>query len=97
MAASSTGQSLRRIRIRRSVALGLLVAFLPFVIAVSSVVRSGAAMNVVVAIYCGLFVVALVVFGFSSCPRCHNLFFVAGLSNPFSSRCMHCSLPILGE
>jgi len=97
MVASSIGQSLRRIRIRRYVALGLLVAFLPFVIVFSSFVHSGAAMNVAVAIYFGLFVTALVVFGFSSCPRCHNLFFVAGLSSPFSSRCMHCGLPISGE
>lgn len=97
MAASSIGQSLRRIRIRRYVALGLLVAFLPFVAVFSSVVRFGTAMNVAVAIYFCLFVAALVVLGFSSCPRCHNLFFVAGLSNPFSSRCMHCGLPISGK
>ena len=97
MAVSGIGQGLRRIRIRRYVALGLLVAFLPFVLALSSIVRSGTAMNVAVAIYLGLFVVALVMFGFSSCPRCHNLFFVSGLSNPFSSRCMHCGLPISGE
>jgi hypothetical protein len=97
MAASSIDQALRCIRTRRYVALGLLVAFLPFVAAFSSFVHSGAAMNVAVAIYLGLFVGALAVFGFSSCPRCHNLFFVAGLSNPFSSRCMHCGLPIAGE
>ena len=97
MAASSIGQSLRRIRIRRYVALGLLIAFLPFVAALASFVHSGAAMDVAVAIYFGLFVAALVALGFSSCPRCHNLFFVAGLSNPFSSRCMHCGLPMSGE
>jgi hypothetical protein len=97
MAASTIDQALRRIRIRRYIAFGLLAAFLPFVIAFSSVVRSGATMNVAVAIYFGVFMVALIVSGFSSCPRCHNLFFVAGLANPFTSRCMHCSLPISGE
>ena len=97
MAASGIVQSLRRIRIRRCIALGMLVAFLTFVAVFAFFVHSGAAMNVAVAIYFGLFVVALVVFGFSSCPRCHNLFFVAGLANPFSPQCMHCGLPISGE
>lgn len=97
MAASSVNQSLRRIRIRRYVAFGLLVGFLPFFMAASYLLHWDTAMSAVVFIYFGIFAIAIVAFGFSQCPRCHNFFFFSWWSNPFSSRCMHCGLPISGE
>lgn len=98
MSTSNIDQSLRRIRIRRYVTFGLWAAYLPFIAALSSVVRSGKALTVVALIYLCLFMAATIVYGFSRCPRCRKLFFVSWrLSNPFSSRCLHCGLPVSGE
>ncbi|HWU77661.1 MAG TPA: hypothetical protein VN043_14245 [Rhodanobacter sp.] len=98
MADSGMDRQLRRIRMRRRIALGMPIAFLPFVFAISFVVHSGNVGNIVIGVYIVLFVVFAIVFGLSSCPRCHNLFFIgAWLANPVTSHCMNCGLRIDGE
>ena len=76
----------------------MLIVFLPFVIALSSVVHSGKVYNIIVGLYFAIFMVSNIVSGFSLCPRCRNFFFIGGwLTNPFTSHCMNCRLRIDGE
>jgi hypothetical protein len=43
----------------------------------------------------GIWVVLVVRYGFSRCPRCHKLFYTTiRWSNRFSRRCLHCGLDL---
>ena len=69
--------------------------FVPFVGAVYAVSRSEAAVWYFGITWLLLCAVSVGVVGVSRCPRCgHTFHLTAILANPFTRRCLHCSLSL---
>ena len=89
-------QPLQIIRLRRRLALWLFVLFLPWGVLVLSVLPGWVALALVIA-WGVAWLVFLVLWGRSVCPRCGRWFFaktVYGRTRAFSDACVHCDLPI---
>jgi hypothetical protein len=89
-------EGLRRIRLRRRIAFGMLAGWLPFMAVASLMLRSEHILRYFALTYMGLVALTGIACGYSSCPRCTHLFFVSWWSNVFARRCMHCGVPLSG-
>src|SRR5438552_1283039 len=87
---------LRTIRLRRSIALWLFAGFLPWGVFVLAVFPSALALGLLL-VWGVAWLLFLVLWGCSICPRCGKWFFARTpflRAKPFGEMCMNCDLPL---
>jgi len=85
---------LNRIRIRRKIFFGVIIAYVPVMWLIHSIAPDNRTMFSAF----GVWVVLLLVTCFTSaivrCPRCGNLFHVNGMAMLYLRKCLHCQLHV---
>jgi hypothetical protein len=87
---------LRRIRLRRRIALGLFIGFLPWGVLVLTLLPGLLALGLLL-VWGAAWLVSLLLWGCSVCPRCKRWFFARTpflRTRPFADACVNCDLPL---
>ena len=86
---------LKRIRLLRALFKGILIAFLPVVIAISLIgLPERTVMTIGIVVICVGILVEVVIF-FSRCPKCRQYFHVRGMGGSlFTRKCLHCGIQL---